>query len=237
MENNNQIFRVSRELYGDSTATYNGIYLVVKNKLGIGSSLNFNWGDTSTGSEALSYAILDKVGSKEIANRYAKLYTKNVISKIKKDDWTLNTTAVIQWINENTNYSIDESAYFKNGSITYEYEERRKEERRVKREKDFQEEAQKRLKLREEKLQERSKEDRRLEDRRLSKEQNFLEKAQKRLKEIQAQYQQELDNYKKQIIKQNTDIEAYQAQLKKYKLFIESLDLKSLYNKYCNLDN
>ncbi len=214
--------------------------LVIKNNSDIGSSLNFNWGDTSSGSEALSYAILNKISSKEIANRYAKLYTKNVISKIKKDDWTLNTTAVIQWINENTNYSIDESAYLKDGNITYEYEERRqedrrKEERRIKREEEFQEEAQRRLKLRENKLQERSKEDRRGDDRRLPQERNSQEEeAKKRLKEIHAQYQQELDNYKKKIIKQNTDLEVYKAQLKKYKLFIESLDIKSLYNKYSN---
>ena len=242
MENNNQIFKISRELYGDSTATYNNIQLIALNRFDIGSSLSFNWGDTSAGSEALSYAILDKVGSKEIANRYAKLYTKDVISKIKKDTWTLNATAVIQWINENTNYSIDESAYFKDGSTTYEYkerrqEERRKEERRIKREKDFQEEAQRRLKVYEAKQQERSQEDRRVEERRISAEKDFQEKAQKSLKEIQAQYQQELDKYKTQIIKQNTDIEAYQAQLKKYKLFIESLDIKSVYDKYCNLDN
>lgn len=242
MENNNQIFKISRELDEDSTATYNNIQLIALNRFDMGSSLSFNWGDTSAGSEALSYAILDKVGSKEIANRYAKSYTKDVISKIKKDTWTLNATAVIQWINDNTNYLINESAYFKNGSITYEYkerreEERRKEERRIKREKDFQEEAQRRLKVYEAKQQERRLEERREKDRRVSSENDFQEKAQKSLKEIQAKYQQELNNYKKQIIEQNTDIKAYQAQLKKYKLFIESLDIESMYTKYCNLDN
>ena len=247
MKDNNQIFKISRELYGDSTATYNNIPFIVLNKFDIGNISSFNWGDSSTGSEALSYAILDKVGSKEIADRYAKLYTKDVISKIKKDTWTLNATAVIQWINANTNYAIDESAYFMNGSTTYELkerrqEERRKEERRIKREEDFQEEAQRRLKVFEAKHQERSQEDRRGEDRRgedrrVSAEKNFQEKSQISLKEIQAQYQQELNNYKKYIIKQNLDIEAYQAQLKKYRLFIESLDIKSVYTKYCNLDN
>jgi Family of unknown function (DUF6166) len=242
LKNNNQIFKISRELYGDSTATYNNIPFTVLNRSDIGNISSFNWGDTSSGSEALSYAILDKVGSKEIANKYAKLYTKDVISKIKKDTWTLNATAVIQWITENTNYSIDESAYFKDGSTTYEVkdrrqEERRREERRVKREKDFQEEAQRRLKVYEAKQQERSLEDRRVEDRRKSVEKDFQEKSQKSLREIQTQYQQELNDYKKQIIKQNIDIEAYQVQLKKYKLFIESLDIKSMYDKYCNLEN
>lgn len=234
MKNNNQTFMVSRESYGSTTATYNGIELVAINKFDIGSRLNFNWGDTSPGSEALSYAILKKVGSSDIANKYANSYTKHVISKIKKDEWTLNASAVIQWINENTNYSIDESAYFKNGSITYEYEdrrqeERRKEERRIQREKDFQEEAKRRLELR--------KEERRVEDRRLSKEQNFEEKDQKSSQEIQAQHQQELDNYKKQIIEQNTKIKAYQEQLEKYKYFVESLNIKSMYDKYCTLDD
>ncbi|WP_373002955.1 DUF6166 domain-containing protein [Sulfurimonas sp.] len=237
MKNNNQVFKISRELYGDSTATYNNIPFTVLNRFEIGNISSFDWGDTSAGSEALSYAILDKVGSKEIANKYAKLYTKDVISKIKKDTWTLNATAVIQWINENTNYSIDESAFFKNGSTTYEVQERRqeeirKEERRIQREKEFQEEAQRRLKLYEAKQQERSQE-----DRRVSAEKDFQGKSQKSLKEIQNLYQQELNDYKKQIIKQNIDIEAYQAQLKKYKLFVESLDIKSMYDKYCNLDN
>ena len=78
----------------------------------------------------------------------------------------------------------------------------------------------------EEKQQKRSQEDRRVSDRRISAEKDFREKAQKRLEEIQAQYQQELDKYKEQIIKQNIDIQAYQAQIKKYKLYIESLNLK-----------
>ncbi len=232
MENNNQIFKISKELYGDNTVSYNNIKLVALNRLDLGSSLSFSWGDTSTGSEALSYCILSKVGSQEIASRYAKSYTTSVISKIKKDDWTLNAIDVVQWINENTNYSIDEND-FKNGSTAYEYEERRqegrrKEERRIKREKDFQEEAQKRLKIYEAKQQERSLKDRRVMDRRVSAEEDFQERAQKRIREIQAQHQEELDTYKKQIIKQNADIQ-------KYKSFIESLDIKSMYTKYCNL--
>ena len=237
-----QVFKVSKDDYGDKTATYNGKILEVENRFDLGSVENFNWGDTGTGSESLSYAILRKVGSREIAGRYAKLYTQNVISRIKKDDWTLNASAVIQWINENTNYSIDENAYFKDGSITYEYaerreEERRKEERRIQREKDFQEEAQRRLKLREEKLQEQRKEERRKEERRLSQEEKFQEAAQKRLQEIQTQFHRELENHKKHIAKQNTEIKAYQKQLEKYKLFIESRNIKSVYDKYCNLED
>ena len=203
---NNNIFKISRDLDEDNIATYNNIPLRALNRFDLGSSISFHWGDSSPGSEALAYAILEKVGSKEIASSYAKVYTENIISKIKQDTWTLNGTAVIQWINENTNYSIDESAFFKSGTTKYEYENRRHE-------------------------------DRRKEERRLSTEKDSQEKAQKSLQEIQAKYQQELDNYKKQIIKQNTDIEEYQAQLKKYKLFIESLDIKSMYNKYCDIDN
>ena len=238
MENNNPIFKISRESYGDNTVIYNRATLVAENKLDMGSSLSFNWGDTSAGSEALSYVILDKVGSREIANQYAKLYTKNIVSKIKKDDWTLSTTAVIQWINENTRYSIDENAYSKNGNITYEYEDRRqedrrKEQRRIKREHDFQEEAQRRLKI----YETRKQEDRRQEDRRASTENIFQEDSQKSLKEIQTLHQEELTRYKKKIIKQESDIEVYQGELKKYRIFIESLDIKSVYDRYCNLEN
>ena len=237
MRNNNQVFKISRELYGDSTATYNHIQLTVLNKFDIGNSSSFNWGDTSASSDALSYAILNKIGSKEIANKYAKQYTKAVISKIKKDSWTLNATAVIQWINENTNYSIDESAYIKDGSTTYEAKERKKEERKIKREQDFQKETQRRLKVYEAKKQEQLQEDRRIEDRRISTQKDFKEKLQKNLKEIQTKYQEKLNSYKSQIVKQNVEIETYKTQLKKYKLFIQSLNIKSMYEKYCNLDD
>lgn len=228
LENINQVFKISREPYGSNSAMYNNSEFTVLNKFNIGGDSSFNWGDTSSDSEALSYAILDKVASKEIASQYAKLYTKDVIAKIKKDSWSLNASAVIQWITENTNYSIDESAYIKDGTTVFELterrqEERRKESRRIKREQDFQEEAQRRLKVYEAKQQDRRKEERRGEqDRRVSAEKDF---------------QEELHKYKKQIMKQNVTIEAYQKQLKKYKLFIESLDIKSMYAKYCDLDN
>jgi len=234
LENNNPIFKISREHYGDNIVSYNGVTLVAKNKLDVGSTLSFDWGESSANSVALAHTILDKVGSREIANQYAKSYMQNIISKIKKDEWTLNTTSVIQWINENTNYSIDENAYIKSGDITYEHEdrrqeERRKEQRRIQREKDFQEEAQRRLKI----YEERKKEDRRQEDRRETK--IVQETNPKNSKEIQGQYQLELEKYKKLLLEKDGEIEAYQVQLKKYKLFIESLDIKSAYNKYCNL--
>lgn len=229
MQNGNQMFKVSKDSYGFNTVTYNGVPVVVKNKYNLGTAVNLSWGDTSAESEALAYAILNKVGSSEIAGRYAKTYTKSVISKIKQDHWTLNASAVIQWINENTNYTIDESAYIRDGSMTYQYEERRKEEdrrkeeRRIQREKEFMEDAKRRLKLREE----RRKEDRRQEERRVPHEQSFHEEA---------NLQEELTNCKNKIAEQNTKINECQEQLNRYKEFIESLNIKSVYEEYCKLN-
>ncbi len=256
-QNTNKLFKASRGTYDEASVTYDGRKLIAHNKFDTGSDVNFNWGDSSDGSQTLSYAILSNVGSKDIAHRYAKIYTKNVISNIKKDNWTLNATAVIQWINENTNYSIDERAYVKDGTTTYEYterreEDRRKEERRIKREQDFQEKIQKRLKEYESENEERRQEDRRQEERRIICEQDFQDKAQKRLKEyeeeqkekekikleeeIHAKYQYEINNYKKLILTQKADIESYKLKLQKYRFFVDSLDVKSMYEKYCELD-
>lgn len=225
MEKNNQIFKGSREQHGDNFVTYGGIELVAFNKLDRGANLSFDWGNSSNGSEALAYAILDKVGSKNIASRYAKLYMKDVILKILKDEWTIESILVVRWINQHTNYSIDETAYG-HENTTYEYnerreEERRKDERRIKRESDFKEEAQRRLKLYEEKEKERREEDRRTIERRINPEPDF---------------QEELNNYKKRILKQNLEIEAYKIELNRYKLFVESLDIKEIYKKYLELD-
>lgn len=244
MEHKKQIFKVSRAQYGDNSVTYGGVELIALNKVDMGSSLSFEWGDKGIGSEALSYAILNKVGSREIARRYAKTYMQEIVSKIHKDDWSLEGIAVVRWINLHTNFSIDERE-FENGSNSYKYEERRKEERRkeerrIKREEDFKEESQRRLKIYEEKRCE----ERRKEERRIQRESDFQEVAQEKLKvyenakikEMSIKHHEELNKYKKHIIKQNADIEVYKKALLKYKLFSESAEVKALYEKFCKLN-
>ena len=235
---NNQVFSVTRELYGDTSVTYNNIKLIASNRFDLGTGLSFNWGDTGPGAEALAFAILNKVGSKEIANRYTKLYTKNVISKIKRDDWTLNAIDVLQWINENIDNATNLRA-LNDRRVSQEEikeEDRRKKERRVKRETDFQAEAQKRLKEHLAKQEERRLEEKRFKEERISAEKDFQEESRKTLKDIEEQFQEELAEYTEQIEQQKVDIQTYQAQIKKYKLFIESLDINSIYAKYSNLE-
>ena len=226
---NKKIFQATREQYGNNVVTYKGLELVAINKLDRGAVLNFSWGDTGAGSEALSYSMLKEVSSIEVASQFSKIYMRNVISKIMKDEWTLEGLEVVQWINTNTDFSIDESA-FENVYEEQRREERRKEERRVKREQDFQEEAQKKLKV----YNERKREDRRKEDRRVQREEDFKVEAQRKLK-VHEQYKEEINNYKLLLQKKDSDIQAYKSELTKYKDFVESLDIKAIYEKYTKL--
>lgn len=246
MENNNQVFKISREQYGDNLVSYKGMELIAFNKEDMGSSLSFEWGDNSVGAEALAYAILNKIGSRDIAIRYAKSYMQDIISKIYKDEWILEGIVVVRWINLHTNFSIDELA-FEKGDVSYQYKERRtvdrrKEERRIQREKDFKEESQRRLKIYEGK---RNPEDRRKEDRRIQREEKFKIESQKKLKvyentkikEMSEKHHEELNKYKKHIVKQNANIEVYKKALLKYSKFIESKELEFLYEKFCKDTN
>ena len=248
METNNQkskkLFRASRGSFGDASVTYNGAELVGKHKSDLGSDVNFDWGNSSAGSEALAYAILSKVGSQYMAHRYAKTYMKNVISSIQKDDWSMESIEVFQWINENTNFSMDQSD-FESGVSTYEYEERRqedrrKEERRIKREQDFQEKIQKRLKEYEAENEDRRHDDRRHNDRRVTRDEDFkeeLDEAGVITADARAKYKLEISNYKQLVLNQKTELEACKLELQRYKLFVKSLDIKSMYEKYNELDN
>ncbi len=58
----------------------------------------FDWGYTGSGPLQLSFAILAKTASVDIARTLMKEFSKEVVSQFKSKDWVLSTREVNEWI-------------------------------------------------------------------------------------------------------------------------------------------
>ncbi len=265
-----KFFKASREVYGDNSVKYNSLELALVNEDYDDLRYGFDWGNTEKGSKLLASAMLKKIGSPTIARIYANKYAESILSRIHKDQWSMEAIEVAKWINNNTDYNvaIDE---INEEEIQAQEEEKRKreeakeleasakEDRRVQREKEFQEKIKNKLQEREltaKKEQEEHERIEREEELRKLQEIELLEadaqiaaknkeyKAKliryqnelKKYKQIINKYQNELDTYKFEIERYRELSDEQKSEIKKYQEFIKLLDIPSLYTKFNNLN-
>lgn len=221
-------------MFGDNSVKYMNIELGLTSVNYDDSGYGFDWGNTEKGSKLLASAILAKIGTPTIARVYADKYTRSVIQKLTQDSWSLEAMEVAKWINENTDHTIDISTDEKSQEKeslkeAEELELKAKEERRIEREKQFQQEVQKRLKEKEtrEKLK------------KAQREKEESDKSKNAVKQYEAEikkYKNEIKTQQHTIKKQENEIDRYKQKLEKYQKVLQLLDIPALRKKFTTLD-
>jgi hypothetical protein len=147
MSNNfkGKYFIASRGFYGTNSVTYKGIEIEVTkyNHDYANPVTSFDWGNNEKAANLLAYVILNTIATPTIARVYANKYTQTVIEQLKDDEWKIEAVEVAKWINKNTDYTIELNEENQN-----EEDSLAKEERRVAREQEFQEQIEEKLKKR-----------------------------------------------------------------------------------------
>jgi len=252
----NKYFIASRGFYGTNSVSYKGIEMEVTkyNHDYANPITSFEWGNSEKGSKLLAYAILNTIATPTVARVYANKFTQHVIEKFKDDEWKMEAIEVARWINTNTDYKIPLNEASEQEAIE-------KEKRRIKREEEFQKQIEEKLKNRvknqpnivddicsELKIKQETLakildtpldllNKWRLENEmpKLALKAIEFYKAGVSLKEKNNKLKIESQNFQEQIIKNQTKMDLYEIELKRYKKFINEFDIPNLYKRYKEL--
>jgi len=245
----NRYFIALRGFYGTNSITYKNIELeVTKYNYNYSNSVtNFDWGNTQKGSQLLAYAMLETIATPTVARIYANKFMHSVIANLKEDEWKMEATEVAHWINKNTDYTIKLSTT--------------QQEESIKSEKNFSKEIEKRtvdrvksakaiindfcieLHIQIETLakildvpvetiyawQENN------EIPKLALKSMEFYKAGRMIKEQNTRFKTDIKELQEKLLQNNTQISLYQSEIKKYKKFINKLDIPNLYKMYREL--
>ncbi len=264
MQLKGKYFVASRGFYGTNSVTYQNVEIDVAkyNNDYTNPITSFDWGNSERGAVLLASAILSTIATPTVSRIYANKYVQHVLINFQSDEWRLEAIEVAQWINAHTNYTINLKEELQEEAK--QQEAREKEKRRIAREEAFQKEVQERLSQRnkQKELQNNAidtlcKElkikhetlakilDVPLDTINIWKAENSIPKlalkaiefykAGIRFKEKSSKLQIELTHFQETIIENQTQFSLYESELNKYKKFINSLDIPSLYKKYKDL--
>ena len=248
-------FIASRGFYGTNSISFKGIELEVTryNHDYANPVTSFDWGSSEKGSKLLAYAILNTIATPTIARVYTNKYTLDVIEKIKDDEWKMDAIEVARWVNSNTDYQIDIDEP--------NAESIEKEKRKQQREEDFQKEIAEKLKKRSqystniidnfctelkirketlakildissETLQSWQSENK---IPKLALKAMEFYKAGVLFKEQNSKLKIESKKFQEELVKNQTEISLYQSELRRYKEFINSLNMPNLCKIYKTL--
>ncbi|MDA7816810.1 DUF6166 domain-containing protein [Sulfurimonas sp.] len=103
----NYVFKGHKALLGSKFVTYGEIELSTRYDK-YSKSETFNWGDSSSSSKQLAFAILYQLSNEEFANENVIKFTDEVVSNLSSRDWFLDSADVLSWINENSDEDIEQ---------------------------------------------------------------------------------------------------------------------------------
>ncbi|MFK5938690.1 MAG: hypothetical protein QM497_09885 [Sulfurimonas sp.] len=247
-----KFFVASREMYGVNSVKYLNLDLVLTNQNYDDSGNGFDWGNSGSGAKLLAASILREIGSLTIARVYTNKYTEQIIKKMPQDSWKLEAIEVAKWINNNTEFNVNidevdrEEIQAKEEEKRLQHEQKievqAKEDRKVQREKEFQQKIKDRLQAREEASKKEHEKIKIEEDsQKVAKEQEYKAKAIKYQNELKI-YKVKFDENQDELVKNKLEIERnkellteQKTEIQKYKDFLDFLDIPSLHEKFNNL--
>jgi len=247
-------FIATRGFYGTNSVSFKNIELEVTryNHDYADPVTSFDWGNCEKASQLLAYAMLDTIATPTIARVYAHKFTQEVIQNLHDDEWKMEALEVAKWINKNTDYKIDISANNEDEKIE-------KEKRRIQREVEFQQLIEEKLQQRaqqniidnfcnELKIQKETLAkilDISLDTLKTWQHENKMPKLALKamefykagilFKEQNTKLKVESRKFQEELIKNQTDISLYKIEIKKYREFINTLDIPKLCNMYKKL--
>ncbi len=238
----------SRGYYGTNSVKYQNIEIEITkyNHDYANPVANFDWGNTKKGTTLLASAILSTIASPTVARIYSNKYTQNVLQHFKEDEWKIEAIEVVQWINNNTDYTI---------KLDEESEKKAQDEETK--------EAQKTIENEKANLSANNVVDTfcmefnikketlarildvpidtinnwRLENEMPKLALKALEfyKAGISFKEKSSKLKIELNHFQEQLLQKQTQIELAETELNRYRKFINAIDIPTLYKKYKEL--
>jgi len=98
---NNHVFKGHRTLLGNKYVTYGELELPTRFDIYPTSKSGFDWGNSSLGANQLAFSILFQLSSQELAEKYAKEFTHDIVRTLHARDWILSASDVLAWIEKN----------------------------------------------------------------------------------------------------------------------------------------
>jgi len=95
---NNHVFKGHRTLLGNKFVTYGELELPTRFDIYPTSKSGFDWGNSSLGSNQLAFSMLFQLSSKELAEKYAEQFMRDVVRALHTRDWILSASDVLEWI-------------------------------------------------------------------------------------------------------------------------------------------
>lgn len=99
---NNHVFKGHKTLLGAKYVTYGEVELPLRLDMFCLSKNGFDWGNTGSAAQQLSFSILCQLSNEAFARENVSLFTTDVVSKFNGRDWLISASEVLKWIEKHT---------------------------------------------------------------------------------------------------------------------------------------
>ena len=95
---NNHVFKGHRTFLGAKFVTYGELELPLRYDIFNECSSGFDWGNSSSGSRQLAFAILFQLSNEEFARENHIKFTTDMVQELNHKDWVLVASDVVRWM-------------------------------------------------------------------------------------------------------------------------------------------